>query len=141
MNVFLKEHKNFEVMKISFQKYGIIFQALFAKIFPNYYLRNNKHRIQIHVFSELVFRDYIKKSNLKKIKQEIKEEKRNDTIKGEREEVVTEDKQFVLKIKKPSLKRKFSLKMKGKMEQHQLNKCIKRKNKKKRIDRKTKGKH
>ena len=46
---------------------------------------------------------------------------------------MTEDKKFVLKIEKPSLKRKFSLKMKEKMEQHQLNKCIKRENKKKEL--------
>ena len=83
-------------------------------------------------FSKLVFRDYIEKFSLKKSEKEIKEKKRNDTIK-EKGEVATEDKKFVLKIEKPLLKRKFSLKVKEKMEQHQLNKRIKRENRKKEL--------
>lgn len=56
---FLKGEKNFDTMKISFQKCYIIFQILFGKIFSNYYLRNNNHGIEHCVFSELAFIDYI----------------------------------------------------------------------------------
>ena len=52
---FLKEDKNFELIKDYFQKYYITYQSSFSKIFPNYYLRNNKRAIKNHVFPELLF--------------------------------------------------------------------------------------
>ena len=42
---FLKEDKNFELVKEYFQKYYITYQISLSKIFPNYYLRNNNHGI------------------------------------------------------------------------------------------------
>lgn len=58
-----------------------------------------------------------------------KEEKENDSIK-DKGEGTKEDKKFVLKMEKPSVKRKFSLKAKEKLEQY---KRIKRENKKKKL--------
>ena len=54
------DEKNLELMKISFEKYYVT---------PNYYLRNSKYGIQHRVFSELVFRDYLEKINLKNLEE------------------------------------------------------------------------
>ena len=55
---FLKEDKNFKLIKYYFHKYYNINKTSFSKIFPNYYLRNNKHGIKNCVFSKLVFQEH-----------------------------------------------------------------------------------
>ena len=49
---FLNDDGNFELMKEYLKKYYIICQMTFSKLFPNYYLRNEKKGIKLRVFYE-----------------------------------------------------------------------------------------